>query len=431
MNSFAIRENKTLKEKYYYTTLDCGLRVTVIPKNLPNKFAFICSNFGGADIEYEHNGKRFELPAGTAHFLEHKMFECADGSDAFLEFDRFGGNANAYTSFENTCYYFSCTENFFENLDVLLRAVSSLHISKASVDKERKIIEREIKMYEDLPSSIVNRNLSRALYFAHPTIYPISGTVETIANIAKSTLEQAFEHFYAPTNLSLCVCGNIDPEEVKAFAEKYFQKTDFPRPKTLFPDEPKNVAQSEIATSAVVATPLYSIGIKCPAFENHDRESFRKATAMRLAISLTFGRASDFYCQNYEKGLLNERFYAGYTSSRQSAHIVISGSGSEYDRVFELVKAELEHRKKVFFSEEQLLREKKAAYAESITLFDSGEDLTSVAVSNAFFDFDEFDCIDILRDVTYDEVYDALHSIDLNNSSISIVKSNERKGTIQ
>lgn len=431
MNSFSIRENKSLKEKYYYTTLDCGLRITVIPKDLPNKFAFVCCNFGGADIAYEQNGERFELPAGTAHFLEHKMFECEDGSDAFLEFDRFGGNANAYTSFENTCYYFGCTDNFFENLDVLLRAVSEIHISDESVDKERKIIEREIKMYEDLPSSIVNRNLSRALYYAHPTVYPISGTVDSISKITKATLERAFDHFYTPVNLSLCVCGDINPDEVKAFAEKYFNKTDPARPKTLFPDEPKSVSEREISASAVVATPLYSIGIKCPAFESNDKEGFRKSTAMRLAISLTFGRASDFYCRNYEKGLLNERFYAGYTSSRQSAHIVISGSGSEYKKVFDLVLAELEYRKKVFFTEEQLLREKKAAYAESITLFDSGEDLTSVAASNAFLDFDEFDCIEILRDITFDEVKEALCSIDLNNTSISIVNSNERKGALQ
>lgn len=427
MNQFSIKENKTLKEKYYHTTLDCGLRITVIPKDLPNKFAFVCSNFGGADIQYEKDGKIFELPAGTAHFLEHKMFECSDGSDAFLEFDRFGGNANAYTSFENTCYYFSCTENFFENLDVLLRAVSEIHISEESVDKERKIIEREIKMYEDLPSSIVNRNLYTALYHNHPTIYPISGTVESIANITKSTLEQAFDHFYSPDNLSLCVCGNIKPDEIKTFAEKYFSKNTLPRPKTHFPDEPKNVAQHQIETYSVVATPLYSIGIKCPPVENNDKESFRKATAMRLAISLTFGRASDFYCQNYEKGLLNERFYAGYSSSRNSAHIVISGSGNEYNQIFDLVIAELKYRKKVFFTEEQLLREKKAAYAESITLFDSGEDLTAVAVSNAFYDYDEFDCIDILRDISFDEVKNALCSIDLSNTSLSIVKSNERK----
>lgn len=430
MNRFSVKENKTLKEKYYYTTLDNGLRVIVIPKDLPNKFAFVCCNFGGADLEYERDGQKYSLPSGTAHFLEHKMFECADGSDAFLEFDSFGGNANAFTSFENTCYYFSCTENFYENLDVLLRAVSSLNISEESVDKERKIIEREIKMYEDLPSSIVNRNLSRSLYFSHPTIFPISGTVETISNITKSTLEQAFSHFYIPENLSLCVCGNIDPEEVKLFAEKYFEKSGHTRPETLFPNEPKNVAQPEISVSSTVATPLYSIGIKCKPSKTNDKESFRNATAMRLAISLTFGRASDFFCKNYEKGLLNERFYAGYTNSRQSAHIVISGSSAEYKKIHELALKEIEYRKKVFFTEEQLLREKKAAYAESITLFDSGEDLTAVAVGNSFYDYDEFDCIDILRDITFDEVRDALNSIDLNNSSLSIVKSNEKKGAL-
>ena len=143
---------------------------------------------------------------------------------------------------------------------------------------------------------------------------------------------------------------------------------------------------------------------------------------MRIAISLTFGRASDFYCTNYENGLLNERFYAGYTSSRRAAHIVISGSGNEYERIKELALAELEYRKKVFFTPEQFLREKKAAYAESITLFDSDEDFTSSMAASAHLDYNEFDCIKVLREITYEEIKAALDSIDIKNCAISVIK---------
>lgn len=426
MTDFLLKEDKDLKEKYYYKTLESGFRIIVIPKKLPNMFAMVSCDFGGADIEYEKDGETFSLPSGTAHFLEHKMFENADGSDAFLEFDCFGGNANAFTSYENTCYYFSCTENFFDNLRILLSSVSSLHCTDESVEKERNIINREITMYEDLPTSQVAHNLSKALYHDHPAVYPISGTKETVSEITKETLFKAFGDFYVPSNLTLCVCGDLNPEPIENAVRMYFDKPGGARPKTVYKPEPKEVSAKRIVKNAVVGTPIYSIGIKYPPCENNGLEAFRKATAVRLAISLSFGRASDFYCDNYAKGILSERFYAGFTTSRNASHIVISGSGKEYDKVTELVRSELEYRKKHFFTEEQLLREKKAAYAESITLFDSGEDLTAVMAANSRLEYDEFDCIRVLRDITADEVREALNSIDLDNISISIVT---QKGT--
>ena len=422
MNSYSVIENQTIKEKYYKTELKNGFVITVIPKKTATLHAMVCCDFGGADKEYEKNGVKYSFPAGTAHFLEHKMFEGENGNDTFLEFDKFGGNANAFTSFESTCYYFSCTDNFFENLEVLLKSVSSVHCSDASVEKEKKIISREITMYEDLPSSNVARNLSRALYHAHPTIHAISGTIASISEITKETLFRAYNDFYVPSNLSLCICGDVDLERVLSLTEKYFGGNGDSRPKTLFPDEPLRIARESITQNALVASALYCIGIKCTPCERNDLESFRRATAMRLAISLAFGRASDFYCQNYELGLLNERFYAGYTQARKTAHIIISGSGNDYALVAEKAIAELEYRKRVFFTEEQILREKKAAYAESLTLFDSHDDLTASLAACAHLEYDEFDAIEILREITAEEIKTALDSIDLTNRAISIIQ---------
>ncbi len=421
MNSVLLKENKTLKEKYYYKTLKSGLKIILIPKDFPNLTAFVCCDFGNADLEYELDGKKYSLPSGTAHFLEHKMFETKDGSDAFLQFDDYGGNANAFTSFENTCYYFSCTENFKENLSVLLSAVSSFHCTEQSVEKERMIISREIMMYEDSPASNVTRNLYKGLYHNHPITNSISGTIEDISQITKETLTRAYNHFYTPENLCLCVCGNMDMEEISEIAEKYFPEKSSPRPKTLFPDEPKEVKTNCVFSKGIVAAPLFSIGIKCPPPQKNDLATLRKGSALRLAVSLLFGRASDFYCNNYKKGLLNERFYAGYMTSRNNGNIVISGTGNSYEEVLKSVVDEIQAKKENFFSEEQFLREKKAAYAESITLFDSGEDLAATVASCGFLEYDEFDAIEVLKDIKYEEVKEALNSIDTNNISISII----------
>lgn len=350
------------------------------------------------------------------------MFENADGSDAFLEFDNFGGNANAFTSFENTGYYFSCTDNFFENLNVLLKSVSSVHFTDESIEKEKKIIAREITMYEDSPSTNVTKNLSRAMYHSHPTIHSVSGTVETISEINKDILLRAYNDFYVPNNLSLCVCGNIDATAVYEMAEKYFGNADNSRPNTLFPKEPTTVNQKRILENALVASPLYCIGIKCTPDKTNDLASHRRATALRLAISLIFGRASDFYCENYAKGILNERFYTGYTQSKNCAHIIISGSGNDYDTVLRLAVDEIEKKKKDFFNEAEILREKRAAYAESLTLFDSGEDIAASMAACAHLGYDDFDGIDALCAITSDEIYNALCSVNTENCAISIIQ---------
>lgn len=422
MNRFILKENKTFKEKYYLKTLDSGFKIIYIPKDLPTTAAFLCCDFGGADVEYILGNEKFTLPYGTAHFLEHKMFETATGRDAFLEFDNFGGNANAYTSYENTCYYFTCTENFYENLNVLLGAVSSFHCTESSVEKEKKIIAREITMYDDQPSSVVTRNLYKSLYHNHPATVPISGTVESISGITREVLYRAYNHFYVPSNLTLCVCGNADMEKIAEYCENYFGEHKNMRPTTVFESEPTSVVTENTTEKGGVATPLFSIGIKCPPMDITTIDFVRKSTALRIAVSLTFGRASDFYCENYALGLLSERFYGGYTASRNNAYVVISGSSNNPIEVMEKAIAELDYRKNHFFTEEQILREKKAAYAESITLFDSCEDLASTFVSNAFYSYDEYDCIEILRDITSEEIKEALFSLDLSNKAISIIQ---------
>ncbi len=425
MNGYNLTENNLFKEKYYHKKLKSGFKITVIPKDLPASVAFLCCDFGETDLKYRVDGEVFTLPYGCAHFLEHKMFETADGRDAFMDFDAFGGNANAFTSFENTCYYFVASENFYENLNLLLSSVASFHCTKKSVEKEKKIIAREIKMYEDQPNSCVSRNLMTALYKSHPLILPISGTVESISEITKETLYRAYEHFYVPENLSLCICGNVDLEKVSEYAEKYFGNPSRKRPETVFDREPLTVVAKSRVETDIVATPLFSIGIKCPPEDIGDIEFIKRSSALRLAISLAFGRASDFYCENYASGLLNERFYAGYTATRGAAYIIISGSSNQPERVFERALAELEERKSRFFTAEQILREKKAAYAECLTLFDSAEDLASTFGITSFFGYDEYDCIEILRNITDEEIKAALDSINLENSSISIIRKDD------
>ncbi|MBQ3947145.1 MAG: insulinase family protein, partial [Ruminococcus sp.] len=120
------------------------------------------------------------VPEGIAHFLEHKLFENED-CDVFELYAKTGASGNAFTSFDKTCYLFSCSKNYQESLKILLDFVQKPYFTQETVDKEQGIIGQEIKMTNDNPDWRVFFNMLRCMYHSHPVKIDIAGTVESIA----------------------------------------------------------------------------------------------------------------------------------------------------------------------------------------------------------------------------------------------------------
>ena len=142
----AIRQKAADAVNCQSVTLPSGL--TVLCRTMPgysSVHAMYATNFGSVVREFTLNGRRISLPAGTAHFLEHKMFESEQG-DAFDLYARTGASANAFTGYDRTCYLFSATQKIDENLDILLGMVGKPWFTKATIAKEQGIIGQEIKM---------------------------------------------------------------------------------------------------------------------------------------------------------------------------------------------------------------------------------------------------------------------------------------------
>lgn len=195
----AITEYKNIGETVFSATLANGLRVRVVPKPGFNSFyAVLAANYGGAHRRFELDGAHVDTPAGVAHFLEHKMFDMPDGDNALNILTANGADPNAFTSSGMTAYYFQCTENFEENLRMLLRFVSTPYFTEETVSKERGIIAQEILMGEDNPGVALYYNLLRMLYAHHPIRDRVAGTVDSIAEISADTLYACHRAFYAP-----------------------------------------------------------------------------------------------------------------------------------------------------------------------------------------------------------------------------------------
>ena len=182
-------EYPELDETLYQQTLANGLTVCVVPrKGFTKRLAYFVTDYGSIHTQYSLDGKNHQAPAGVAHYLEHKMFDLPGNRDVSAEFAALGASTNAFTSYDMTAYYFSCTENFDECLRLLLEFVSTPYFTEESVEKERGIIDQEIGMNEDAPDSVVFENLVQAMYARHPIRVPILGTGETIRQITPEVL---------------------------------------------------------------------------------------------------------------------------------------------------------------------------------------------------------------------------------------------------
>ena len=114
-----------LDETLYRRKLSNGLQVLVVPKpGFTKKMAYFATDFGAVHTSFTLDGRHYTVPAGIAHYLEHKLFELP-GRDVTAEFAALGAAVNAFTSYDMTAYYFSCTQHFADCLALLLEFVST------------------------------------------------------------------------------------------------------------------------------------------------------------------------------------------------------------------------------------------------------------------------------------------------------------------
>ena len=248
-------EYRSIGETLYSGELENGLKIFVIPKKGFNSFyAVFGTHYGGSMRRFEINGETIDTPAGVAHFLEHKMFDMPDGSNALNSLSESGADANAFTSTDMTCYHFSCTERFEENLRKLLTFVSTPYYTEETVQKEQGIIGQEIQMGDDSPGRQIYYDLLSLLYEHHPIRDAVVGTKESIAEITAKTLYDCHSVFYAPSNMVLCVEGDVEPERIAAIAEEILPKdkksiphADFGESEALVPAEKRKEREMPVA----------------------------------------------------------------------------------------------------------------------------------------------------------------------------------------
>ena len=394
-----------LDETLCTQTLPNGLTVCVVPrKGFTKSLAYFVTDYGSVHTEYSLNGEKIQAPAGVAHYLEHKMFDLPGNRDVSAEFAAMGALTNAFTSYDMTAYYFSCTEHFEECLRLLLEFVSTPYFTEESVEKERGIIDQEIGMNEDAPDSVVFENLVRAMYENHPIRVPILGTSETIREITPEVLYSCHRAFYAPGNMLLCVVGDVDPEAVVRIAEEQLGSEKLPvGEKWKNWTESMACPRAEVTAKMEVAMPTFNLAFKCEPLGTGDA-AIREEMVADLAAEALFGESSELYLRMYEEGIIDSSFGGGFETIDGCAMLLCSGDSEDARAVREAILAQAEKLTREGLPEEDYLRMKRSALGRRIRGLDSFDATCFRICAYHFSDFDYFRFPEIYRQITAEEI---------------------------
>ena len=417
-----------LGEKVYREVLSNGLTVAVVPRpGFTKKLCYFVTDFGAIHTGFTLDGKHWSVPAGIAHYLEHKMFDLP-GRDVSGEFAALGAIPNAFTGYDVTAYYFSCTENFRECLDLLLEFVSTPYFTQETVQKEQGIIGQEIDMNRDNPDTQIFEMLMENMYDRHPIRIPILGRRETIAKITPENLTACHNAFYRPDNMLLCVVGDVDPEEVKAIAEKRLGNGDYPPVERVRRwEEALTCATAYEEKTMDVAMPMFHLGFKCESWEPGEEATRRELTA-ELAAEALFGESSPLYQQLYEAGLIDTSFGGGFETIDGMALFTASGDSNNPKAVTEAILARADQIVREGLDEADFLRMKRSALGRRIRSLDSFDATCYRICAYHFSGFDYFRFPAVYRDIQATDVYSFLKkSITRDNMSLAVILPKEEE----
>ena len=406
-------------ESYIKAVHPSGLKIYILEKPQYNSaYAVFGTKYGSIDTCFSVNGEKTQVPEGIAHFLEHKLFESEDG-DAFTKYAATGAYANAYTSFDRTCYLFSCSDRFYDNLGILLDFVQSPYFTAETVQKEQGIIGQEIRMYDDNPEWRVMFNMLLAMYKKHPVRIDIAGTVESIAEIDDKLLYKCYNTFYNPSNMFICIAGNVNSEKVLSQINGAV-KTNAPiEIERIGCDEPDEVSESYVEQKLEVAQPIFCFGYK-EAMDKPER-TVKEKVCTSLLLEIIAGDASPLYKKLINEGLINDEFSFEYFTGNGYSSVIFEGESMDPKKVAEEIKSEVERLKADGIDKKLFSAVRCGMYGEAVRSFNSVENIATQLVGCAMSDSGLFDELKYLKSVTPDDIYKRLSLLENDKTILSVV----------
>ena len=420
-----IKEVKSSRagDSYYQIKHSSGLHIYVYPKEgYRSAYAIIGARYGSINTCFSRDGgEKITVPDGIAHYLEHKLFESAEG-DAFTRYAETGASANAYTSFEKTCYLFSCTDHFDESFEILLDFVQDPYFTAQTVQKEQGIIGQEIKMYDDSPDWRVMFNMLEGMYHNHPVKIDIAGTVETIAEITAEKLYDCYNTFYNLNNMVLCVSGNVTVEQVLKTCDRMLKPSEPHTIENYFEDEPYEIVKPFVEQSFPVSMPLFNLGFKERADALMDE---RRLAETEILLSALASPTSALYRELMDSNLINNTFSYELFEGPGYCAVIFGGESRAPEQAATKIRETIDRVKREGLSREEFEIAKRAVYGDGISSLNSVSNIANMIADYHFNGNELFAAIDAVAEARKADVDRRLtEMLDTDNCTLSVIRNN-------
>jgi len=412
-----------INEDIYYEKLDNGLDVYLyINKNIHNNYVTFTTKYGSIYNEFIDNNKMIKVPNGIAHFLEHKVFNQKDGPQPEEFYAKSGGICNAYTTYKNTTYMFSCTNNLEENINYLLDFVQNIYLTSDSVESEKGIIIQEINMCNDRPSDLLYDKIRKNTIKVNPFKESIIGTVKNVDSITKELLLKCYYKFYNPSNMFLVVTGNFDKDEIIKIIKENQNNKKFANDEKIELkkyNEPDKIVKANEIVKCNTNVPKMAYSIKIP-IEQYKMDKRKLSIYMFLIFNLLFGDTSSFDEEVKRDGLITNTIY--YNILNIDTHFIVSliSTGDKYEEVITRIEEEL---KDIHIDHMEFERKKKVLISNEVFSYENIEMVNDMIVDNIIFDNKiETNIISLIESLDIKELEEIIKKINFDNKSIVILK---------
>lgn len=427
MRKMSLEVSQELGESTFCTTLDNGLKVYICQKKgFGKKIGMFGTKYGSVVNDFVDitTGKRIKVPDGIAHFLEHKLFE-KEGANALDLFSKMGVSSNAYTSFDQTVYFFETSEKFEESIAMLVKLIKEPYFTDENVQKEQGIIGQEISMYDDDPTFMVYFNALRAMYQKNPVRIDIAGTIESISHITKELLYTCYNTFYSPQNMFFLVVGDVDVDKtidvIEENIKKYENKVDTNAKIEKFSEEePKEIAQKEIIQKMEIYLPQLCIGYKLDIAKNE--EIVRNEIIVSIISDMYFSKQSDFFEKEYNSGKINGFIDMQYEGSDTFSHVIISTTSTDIEGIEKDILEYINQIKNTSIDKELFEVIKRKKIGEAILSSDNLNVSYRRVIDSILDDTNVYADMEILKNINENDIKEFLNKLnEVNRVSSKII----------
>lgn len=414
--------NKRFDETIYKTKMDNGLTVLIVHKpDFRNSVALLGTNFGAKHLTQNLNNREHTYHSGIAHFLEHKLFEKQD-EDILSVFTNMGAQANAFTSYNETIYYFQTTSELKKPLETLLDFVMSIDLTLIGVEKEKGIIIEELKMYQEMPFFRLSMELLESLFHKHPLRYDIAGDSENVMAITKEELELAYHTNYHPSQLLLSIVTPVDPKKVLSIIEinqnnKQFQPLGIVENPVIH--EPESVHREFFEINMKVNASKLAIAYKQSLPFLNELEAYRTNVMTQMLLDLNFSKLNPEYQNWIDQHIINDLFVYQCDFGLDYGFIQFIAETEKCDEFKELIKSKMEN---LLIDEDKVNQIKKRYLGESISDL---SDFEAFAIGNFrahFLKSDAFEIIEIIENITLQDLEDLKEKLSTKHNCEVIIR---------